>query len=179
MEREPLIALALVFAPLSLTAFGGGTAVVSEIQHQTVDVHQWATAEQFLGLFAISRGAPGPGSMLATLVGWQAAGWLGAVVATIAMFAPAALICGAAAAIAARHRGKAWLNLLERSVAPVGAGLMLAGVASITQIAATSIGAVVIGTLAGVAYYLRQSISLLMLIVVGAVANAGIMALGL
>lgn len=179
MERDPLIALILVFTPLSLTAFGGGTAVVSEIQHQTVDVQHWATAEQFLGLFAISRGAPGPGSMLATLVGWQAAGWAGAAVATIAMFAPAALLCGAAAAIAERHRGKAWLVLLERSAAPVGAGLMVAGVASITQIAATSVGAILIGVVAGLAYYLRQSISLLVLIAGGAVANIGLVTLGL
>jgi chromate transporter len=59
-DNNILPALFLVFAPLSLTAFGGGISVISEMQHQAVDVYRWVSGGEFLALFAISRGAPGP-----------------------------------------------------------------------------------------------------------------------
>src|SRR6476620_3809519 len=93
MRDNPLLALTLVFVPFSLTAFGGGMSVVSGIEQQAVGVHGWLTSTEFLNLFAISRAAPGPGSMLTTLIGWHVAGWMGALVATAAMFLPSSLLC--------------------------------------------------------------------------------------
>ena len=87
-----LWALFAVFAPLSLVTIGGGQATVAEIQRQVVDVHHWMTAQQFLNDFAISRLAPGPGSLLVTLIGWQVGGLWGAVVATLAIFGPTAFL---------------------------------------------------------------------------------------
>jgi chromate transporter len=55
-----LLGLIIVFAPLSLFSFGGGQAVVGDIQYQTVVVHGWLTNEQFTDLYAVSRAAPGP-----------------------------------------------------------------------------------------------------------------------
>src|SRR5260370_458497 len=77
--QKLLLALAAVFAPLSLATIGGGQAVVADIQRQVVGVHHWMTAAQFLDAFAISRMAPGPGSLLVTLIGWDRAGFLGAI----------------------------------------------------------------------------------------------------
>ena len=35
----------IVFTQLSVLAFGGGNAILPEMQHQVVTVHQWMTAE--------------------------------------------------------------------------------------------------------------------------------------
>jgi chromate transporter len=136
---NPLATLFLVFLPLSLTAFGGGISILPAMQHQSVDVYQWVTDEQFLALFAISRGAPGPGSMmLATLIGWNVAGFAGAAVTTFAMFGPASALCLTCGALLHRFRGRRVMVVLERAVAPVGAGLVLAGLLSLTELASAS-----------------------------------------
>ena len=71
---DSLIALAVVFAPLSLLSFGGGNAVIADIAQQAIAVQGWTSEREFADLFALSRAAPGPGSMLAALIGWKAAG---------------------------------------------------------------------------------------------------------
>ena len=121
-----LVALAVVFAPLSLLSFGGGNAVIADIAQQSIHVHQWTDARQFADLFALSRATPGPGSMLATLIGWKAAGFSGAVVATIAFYLPSAVVVFALAGLWRRWQGSLWHSAIERGLAPVAAGLFLA-----------------------------------------------------
>src|SRR3979409_630511 len=110
---DSLVALGLVFAPLSLLSFGGGNAVIADIAHQAIAVQGWTSEREFADLFALSRAAPGPGSMLAALIGWKAArrprapgpgsmraarsGWKaagipGALVATLAFYLPSAAL---------------------------------------------------------------------------------------
>jgi chromate transporter len=117
-----------------LVSIGGGPSVFAGIQHQVVDVHQWLTAREFIDLFAISRAAPGPGTMLATAIGWHMAGWTGALLATIGLFVPSSLLCYGVVRVWSRHRGKHWHTALEEGLAPVGSGLILAGVVSILSI---------------------------------------------
>ncbi len=50
-----LIALGLVFAPLSLLSFGGGNAVIADIAQQSIAVHHWTSEREFADLFALSR----------------------------------------------------------------------------------------------------------------------------
>src|ERR1700719_12304 len=105
---DSLIALAVVFAPLSLLSFGGGNAVIADIAQQAIAVHGCTSEREFADLFALSRAAPGPGSMLAALIGWKAAGITGAVVATVAFYLPSAALVFAAARVWGRWRGSTW-----------------------------------------------------------------------
>ena len=122
------IALAIAFVPLSFVAFGGGVSAIPAIQHQAVGVHSWVTAQEFVEMFAISRTAPGPGLMLVTLIGWKVAGWLGALIATLAIFVPAAVLCFGVNKIWVRYEGRHWHGVISQGLAPVGAGLIGAGV---------------------------------------------------
>jgi chromate transporter len=126
-DEKTLAALTLVFAPLSLVSIGGGPSVIAEMQHQAVVVHQWMTQREFADLFAISRAAPGPGMLLATLIGFAAAGWVGALVVSLAFFLPSSLLVYGAASIWNRWRGSAWHAAIEAGFAPIAAGLVLAG----------------------------------------------------
>jgi chromate transporter len=123
-----LRALLAVFAPLSLLTIGGGQSVVADIQRQVVDVHHWMTAREFVDLFAISRMTPGPGSLLATLIGWHVAGFWGAIVATIGIFAPTAFLIFGLAHAWRRYSGARWQRVLEAGLRPVAAGMILASV---------------------------------------------------
>lgn len=120
-----LLALAVVFAPLSLLSFGGGNAVLADIAQQSIAIRHWTSEREFADLFALSRAAPGPGSMLATLIGWKVAGIPGALAATIAFYLPSALLVFAAAHFWGRWRGLRWHSAVERGIAPVAAGLFL------------------------------------------------------
>jgi chromate transporter len=131
---DPLLALALVFAPLSLVSFGGGNAVLAAIAQQSVAVHHWTGAREFADLFALSRAAPGPGSMLAALIGWKAAGIAGAAVATLAFYLPSTVIVYAAGRLWGRWRGAVWHAAIERGLAPVAGGLFLAGGVAVLRI---------------------------------------------
>jgi chromate transporter len=122
-----LLALFAVFAPLSLLSFGGSNAVIADIAHQSVAVRHWTNERDFADLFALSRAAPGPGSMLAALIGWKVAGLAGALLATVAFYLPASLLLFVTAKIWGRWRGSRWHHAVERGMAPIAAGLFLSG----------------------------------------------------
>lgn len=172
MRDDIYLKLILLFAPLSLTAFGGGISVITAMEHQTVDVNRWLTSSEFLGFFAIARAAPGPGSMITTLIGWKVAGMPGAIVATAAMFIPSAILCVVIGAIWKAYRGRQWLETLERAVAPVGAGLLSAAVASIAQSVATTPTAIGVGVASTVVCFLRPTVHPLVIVFGAAAINA-------
>jgi chromate transporter len=121
-----LLQLFWLFALLSMVAIGGGTGVIPDIQRAAVDTHHWLTAKEFLDLFAISRAAPGPGSMIAVLVGQKAAGLGGAAVSFVAMFGPSSVAVWGLAQFWNRAARKPWRAVVERALAPVGIGMTFA-----------------------------------------------------
>jgi chromate transporter len=127
MSDSRLLALILVFAPLSILSFGGGQSTVPEIQHQSVAVHGWLSNQQFADLFAIARAAPGPSTLIVALIGWQVRGFAGAVVATLAIFVPSSIVMYAASAWWQRNEKSVIRKAIERGLAPVAVGLVFAG----------------------------------------------------
>lgn len=152
MRDDRLIGLVLLLAPFSLVSFGGGPSLYASLQHEVVHNLHWLTAGEFIDLFAISRAAPGPGIMLSTLIGWKVAGWWGALVATVAIFTPASIMCVVFMRYYAKHQGKRWTTVLEAGLAPVAVGLIIAGAVSLltlegngslTWLTAALVGAVI------------------------------------
>jgi chromate transporter len=133
-DIRTLLALVLVFGPLSLVSIGGGAALLAEIEHQSVTVQGWTTQREFADLFAISRAAPGPGTMLSTLIGWKVAGLPGALTATLALYLPSSLLVYGAARLWGRWRGSVWHAAVERGLAPIAAGLILSGGIAVLQV---------------------------------------------
>lgn len=119
MDEDDLLALILVLLPLSLLSIGGGTAIIAELEGEIVRARQWITPHDFLQLFAVSRAAPGPGVMLATLIGWKMAGWEGAVLATLALFLPSSLLFYGVYRASNQHRAKRWHRVLREAAAAV------------------------------------------------------------
>jgi chromate transporter len=114
--------------PYSASAsIGGGASLLADMEHQSVAVHGWTTPRESADLFAISRVAPGPGTMLSALIGWKAAGWAGTVTATAALYLPSSMLVYGTAQLWGRWRGSTWRSAVERGLAPIAAGLILSG----------------------------------------------------
>ena len=141
-----LLALLLVFSPLSIMSIGGGQATIPAMQHQAVVVHGWLTNGEFADLFAISRAAPGPSSLIAALIGWQVLGFWGAVAATLGIFLPSSLLMYAVSAWWHRSEDSAIRRAIERGLAPIALGLVFAG--AITVLRAAHAGVLVLATVA-------------------------------
>lgn len=127
MNAGRLLALMAVFAPISVLSFGGGQATIPEMQRQTVALHGWLTDSQFADIYAISRAAPGPSTLIVALIGWQVAGFLGAVVAALAMFVPSSIVMFAASSWWLRNEDSRIRHAIETGLAPVAVGLIFAG----------------------------------------------------
>lgn len=135
MSATLLLALAGIFAELSLVAFGGANAILPEMQRQVVDVHGWMSATDFTALFALAQTAPGPNLMIVTLIGWRVAALPGALVATLAQTLPAACLTGIVSTLWHRYRGSPWRLRIQAALVPIMVGLVAASAVLITRIA--------------------------------------------
>jgi chromate transporter len=172
MRENVVWSLIVVFVPFSLVSIGGGPSIFAGIQHQSVEIYRWVSAREFVDLFAIARAAPGPGTMLVTLLGWKVAGWAGAIVATLALFLPSSLLCYGVTKMWSHYRGRRWHTALENGLAPIGAGLILAGVFAIFRIAESGILSWVVAGMSAAILAWRPALNPLLLLAGGAIIFA-------
>jgi chromate transporter len=121
-----LAEVALQFLTLSLLSIGGANAIIPEIQRRAVEVEHWMTNADFAQLFALSQAAPGPNVLIVSLIGWKAAGIAGAFVAMFSMCAPSSLLTYCVAHFWERFRDAPLRVAIQRAMAPITVGLILA-----------------------------------------------------
>lgn len=170
MRDNLFVNLALVFIPFSLTSIGGGLAIIAGLQNETVNVHGWITEADFIHLFAVSRASPGPGTMLATALGWKIAGWTGALVASLAFFLPSSLLCYTVFRLTNTHREKQWHRVMREGLAPIGTGLIIAGVITLFRLADGGIPALTIAGLSCALFSWKPKFPVLIVLVFGGLA---------
>ncbi len=173
MREDPLLGLLIVFVPLSLLSIGGGPSILAGIQN-AVEARGWMSQHDFLDLFAIARAAPGPGVLLATLVGWKVAGLAGATVASLALFLPSSILYYFIARHWSAHRGKSWHSALELGLAPIAAGLILAGSLVILRAGGDDPVTWAIAAVSTLVLLLRPKLSPLWVLVAGGIVGAAI-----
>src|SRR5262249_517326 len=87
-------------------------------------------------LFALAQAAPGPSSLIVSLIGFAAAGIAGAIVATVAMLVPSCVVMYAACRGWERLRETKWRTAIEHGLAPVTVGLLFPPALTIMRAAA-------------------------------------------
>lgn len=130
-----LLGLVIVFAPLSLFSFGGGQAVVADFQYQSVEVHGWLTNQQFTDLYAVSRAAPGPSTLIAALIGWEVYGFVGAIIACLAIYVPSSVVVYGATSWWHKNEESPWRVAIEKGLGPIAVGLVFAGILAVLRAA--------------------------------------------
>ena len=161
-------ALIRVFAYLSLLTVGGGMAAFPELKILTVEVHHWLTFPQLVHFYSVGQMAPGPNMMMIECIGAWAAGIPGVLVVLIAFFGPTALLAFIIGRLWTRLEKWPWRASIERGLAPVSIGLLLAGCLTMAKGAVTGVVTVIIAA-AVFAVLLRSRINPALLILGGAV----------
>ena len=82
----------LTFTGMSLTLFGGGYVIIPAMQQVIVDGFHWLTTKEFADAIAMGQITPGPVILTATFIGYRVAGFLGACVASFAIFFPPGMV---------------------------------------------------------------------------------------
>ena len=126
MNIKTLTQILILFSSLSILSIGGGNTVLPEMHHKAVDGYHWLTNKQFADVFAISQAAPGPSILIVTIIGYKAAGVPGAILATIAMMLPAGVLVYLVSRVWERAKELPLRKAIERGLAPLTVGLILA-----------------------------------------------------
>ena len=138
MKDDILITLAVNFALMSLFAVGGANAALPEMHRLAVEVQHWITDRQFADMFVIAQITPGPNVIIVTLIGYQAAGIAGALVATVAMVGPTCLFAFFVGQVWDRFKNAPWRQVIQAGMVPVSVGLIGASALVIAQVAVGS-----------------------------------------
>jgi chromate transporter len=87
-----LFQLAVLMLRIDLFAFGGGFASLPLMFHEVVNSMGWMDGKTFMDGIALGQVTPGPIIITATFVGYLVRGFLGALVATAAIFTPSFVV---------------------------------------------------------------------------------------
>lgn len=123
MDIARLWDLFLIFLKINLLT-PSGPASLGILYRETVP--QLITEDQFVEVASFSRILPGSDALqLAVFVGYNAAGWRGSLVATVAAILPPTVVMFAVAALISRYRGEQWISGFVQGVTPALAAMMV------------------------------------------------------
>ena len=112
------------FLKIGLFTFGGGYGMIPIIK-ETVISHGWMDEAQFLDMIGLSEVTPGPIAInMATYVGNQQAGFLGALVSTIGVVLPAFIIMLLIAIVLKRFMKAKGVQSVLSGIKPVAIALI-------------------------------------------------------
>jgi chromate transporter len=123
-DSNPILTLAWTFGVMSLFAVGGANSAIPEMHRVAVDVQHWMTDKQFADVFAISQLSPGPNVLIVTLIGYSVAGVAGALVATLMMCGPTAILAYYVSRLLRRSSHARWPAIIQTALVPLSIGLM-------------------------------------------------------
>ncbi|HEY6421402.1 MAG TPA: chromate transporter [Candidatus Binataceae bacterium] len=134
MNPRRLFHLSAVFTMLGLLAFGGGTAVLPEMQYVTVHTYKWLTDPQFRSIYSLGQISPGPNMLMVLLIGYRLSGAAGAIAVGLAFFIPDCVIALLANRLWAHFHDTPWQRAVQRGLAPIAIGLMVSGTWAIARL---------------------------------------------
>lgn len=116
--------LFLVFLKIGAVLYGSGYVLFAFLEGELVRERGWLTQAQLLDAVAIGQFTPGPVLSSATFVGYQVAGWQGALVATVGIFLPSFLFVLVLQKLIRRLREQVWLSAFLDAVNAAALALM-------------------------------------------------------
>lgn len=126
LAAAELMALLGHFMLLSLLAVGGAITTASDMHRYVVVEQGWISDAQFTSSIAIAQAAPGPNVLFVAVIGWNVAGWAGALATLAGTLVPSTLLVLAVSRWAARRRESLAVRTFTTGMAPLTLGLLMA-----------------------------------------------------
>ena len=121
-----LTRLTLFFLKVGSILFGSGYVLLAFLRADLTDRWGWLTDQQLIDAVTVGQVTPGPVFTTATFIGYLLGGWVGAALATIAIFAPGFLFVAVSQPLIPRLRASALTGALLDGVVVASLGLMAA-----------------------------------------------------
>jgi len=118
---------------MSLMLFGGGFVFIPLIQEIVVDGAHWVTQKEFTSAIALGQITPGPILISAAFIGFKVKGFLGAALATFAIFFPPALLMVNCSQILDRIKQSTGMQAALRGVRAAVVGMIFAAAVVIAR----------------------------------------------
>lgn len=135
MDFLLVLELFATFFMIGVCTFGGGYAMIPLITEEVMR-HQWLTESEIVDFIAVSESTPGPFAInIATYVGIETAGPLGAVAATLGVVLPSLIIIIIVAKCYDKFRKAKPVDAALQGIRPVAVGLIGTAVISIGRTA--------------------------------------------
>ncbi len=134
-DQNGLVALITTFSSMSLTLFGGGYVFIPMIQEVVVDHFGWLTSKEFIDGIALGQITPGPILISALFIGQKVAGIPGALLSTVAIFAPPATLMVLLAGMLEEMKRSKMLQAALKGIRVAVIGLIFGAFISIFRLA--------------------------------------------
>jgi chromate transporter len=121
------------FSGMSLMLFGGGFVFIPLIQEIVVDGAHWVTQGEFTSAIALGQITPGPILISAAFIGFKVKGFLGAALATFAIFFPPALLMVNCSQVLDRIKQSTGMQAALRGVRAAVVGMIFAAAVVIAR----------------------------------------------
>ena len=174
-DDNPLFHLFWTFALISLFAIGGANAAIPELHRIAVEAQHWMSDKQFADAYAISQLSPGPNVLIVTLIGYSVAGVVGALVATVAMCGPTALLAYFVSRWLTHPREARWPAIVQAALVPLSIGLMAASALVLAQTSDQSWSAALLTVAAAIVASATRLNPLWLLLAGGCLGFAGLL----
>lgn len=169
LVRPDLLRLVLLMMKVDLFAFGGGFASLPLMLQEVVHVRGWMDAKTFMDGIALGQVTPGPIVITAAFVGYLTHRVLGAIVATVAIFAPSFILVILTAPFFNRLKSSAIFLKATQGVLASFVGLLLFVVVRFSLAVPWDLFRVIL-VLAALAALLKK-VDLLYIVLIGAVLS--------
>jgi chromate transporter len=125
------INLFITFFKIGLFTIGGGYAMIPLIQQEVLG-NDWLTMTEFVNFLAVAESTPGPFAVnIATFIGMELGGLLGAIVTTTAVVLPSLIIIVLIAKLFTGFQDNKWVKGALYGIRPVVIALIASAVVTL------------------------------------------------
>ena len=125
--------LTLTFSGMSLTLFGGGYVMIPAMHEVIVEQLGWLSKQEFADGIALGQFTPGPILISAAFIGYKMAGLPGALLSTLGIFLPPALLMLLAAQFLRRIKDAPVVVAIFKGLHPAVIGMIFSAAYTIVQ----------------------------------------------
>lgn len=125
LGQDSVAKLFTTFSGMSLMLFGGGYVIIPMIQEIVVNSYGWLTQNEFTNAIAMGQITPGPVLISAAFIGYKIQGFWGALVSTVGIFFPPALLMVTMSHLLEQIKGSVMIQAALKGIRPAVIGMIV------------------------------------------------------